>query len=323
MNNNNKRTVIIIAIMALLCLRCRKEERGYLSDHIYYVTNPFSVSQGVTTVSESLIANGSTTPLTVTLLGITDMATGKKMDDVFLTPRTMQVYRGAITYADSTVNGLRSKLADSTVAPFSINTIGGRLQFTGTTTFVPQGTYSLDVSVSNIRDTKTFNNICTINIVPTEFFVQTGTAYGYLLDTITQGRTNISPVVTAVRNMNGEAKIIIKWEDADGKVINPRNGEIQPRDGLPSFQNWDPYYKVELTDTALVYQYPDHVPLFPVFNPAIVNGTTYTDYWCYYKMPAKFVTEPGQEARVGLAFNFPNAVGTYVVTVHVGGVHRK
>jgi hypothetical protein len=274
-------------------------------------------------VSESLVANGSTTPLTVTLLGITDKATGKKADSLFLSPKLLQVYKRAVTYADSTVAGLRSKIADSMVAPFSINPIGGRLQFTGTTTYIPQGSYSLDVSVSNVRDTKTFNNICTINIVPTEFFVQTGTAYGYLLDTITQGRTNTSPTLTATRNASGDAKIIIKWEDADGKVMNPRNGEVLSRDGLPSFQNWDPYYKVELTDTAFVYQYPDKVPVFPVFNPALVGSTTYTDYWCYYKMPAKYVAEPGQEARVGFAFNFPNAMGTYYVTVHCGGVHKK
>lgn len=323
MNNNKIKFSIGICAMVIGALACQKVMKGYLSDDIYYLSNPMTVPQGVVTVSESLVANGSTAPLSVSLLGITNMQTGKRVDSLFLSPKALQVYKSAVTYADSTLAALRSKIGDSLVAPFGVSPIGGRMQFTGTTLYIPQGSYSMDLSVSNIRGARVFKNICEIDIVPTRFFIQTGAAYGYLLDTITQGRSNISPVLDATRNESGDAKIIIKWEDADGNVFNPKAGEVTSRNGLPSFQSWDPYYKVELTDTAFVYQYPDKVPVFPVFNPALVNGTTYTDYWCYYKMPAKYVVEAGQEARVGFAFNFPNATGTYEVTIKVGGVHKK
>ena len=183
----------------------------------------------------------------------------------------MTVFSGNVTYNDSTPETLRAKLKDSLVAPFSVNPLGGRLQFTGTTTYIPQGLYTMDVEVNNVRGTKKLTEVCDINIQPTEYFVQTGSAYSYLIDTITQVRANFAPEVKAVRNAGGPAVITIKWVDENGKVFNPARGEVLARAGLASFQNWDPYYDVQLTDTAFVFQYPGKVPVFPVFNPAQIG----------------------------------------------------
>lgn len=318
---SNARLLLIAAVFAA---SCSKVEKGFLSPNLYYVENPFSVKQGVTKVSSPLSIDGSTTPVSVSLLEIREKKSGKNVDSVFLSKQTMTVFAAPITYADSTVASLDGKLKDSSIAPFSINPIGGRLQFTANSTYIPQGVYTIDLKVSNIRGEQTLKDICDISIEPTEFFSKGGAEYGYLMDTITAARIYTVPDITAVRQEGGAAKIIIKWVDEDGKLFNPKAGEVLARPGLASFQNWDPYFKQELTDTAFVFQYPDHVPVFPLFNPALVIGTTtQADYWCYYRIPAAFVKEPGMEHRTGFSFYFPNAVGTYIVTIKEQGVHKK
>ena len=49
---------------------CDKIEEGYMSSNIYYVTDPFTVEQGLTTYSEALELDNSTGPVNVELLDI-------------------------------------------------------------------------------------------------------------------------------------------------------------------------------------------------------------------------------------------------------------
>jgi hypothetical protein len=322
---NNKLPLYLLTILTVVgvCYACKKQDVGFLSDNLYYLENPFFVAQGVTTVSGSLVADGSSMPMQVTLTGIREKKSGKSADSVFLKPQTMPVFSGNVTYNDSTPEVLRSKLKDSLVAPFSINAVGGRLQFTGTTTVIPLGLYTMDVDVTNVRGTKTLTEACDITILPPEFFVQASASLSYLVDTITQVRVYAAPVLAATRNESGPAVITIKWVDENGKVFNPAKGEVLPRPGLASFQNWDPYYDVKLTDTAFVFPYPDKVPVFPVFNPAQIGGGIQADYLCYYRIPAAYVAEPGKEYRLAFAFKLPNAVGTYNITIKTVGGHKK
>lgn len=315
----------LLAVIAVIGVNggCKKQASGFLSDNLYYLENPFSVAQGVTTVSASIVADGSTAPLKVSLLNVREKKSGKSADSVFLKPQQLTVFSGNVTYNDSTPETLKAKLKDSLVAPFSVNPIGGRLQFTGTSTFIPQGLYTMDIEVSNVRGMKKLTEVCDINIMPTEYFVQTGTAYSYLNDTISQARVYFTPELTAKRDAAGPAVITIKWVDENGQVFNPLKSEVVARAGLASFQNWDPYYDVKLTDTAFVFQYPDKVPVFPVFNPAQIGSGVQADYWCYYRIPAANIAEPGQEYRLAFAFKLPNAVGTYNVTIKTVGAHKK
>ena len=59
---------------------CDKIEEGYMSSNIYYVTDPFTVEQGLTTYSEALELDNSTGPVNVELLGIPKvrLLSGKK-----------------------------------------------------------------------------------------------------------------------------------------------------------------------------------------------------------------------------------------------------
>ena len=56
---------------------CDKIEEGYMSSNIYYVTDPFTVEQGLTTYSEALELDNSTGPVNVELLDIRNVETGK------------------------------------------------------------------------------------------------------------------------------------------------------------------------------------------------------------------------------------------------------
>jgi len=308
--------------IVLLLQACEKIVHGYLSDRIFYQVNPFNVVQGQTAVSAALVTDGSTTPLHVTLLAFRD-ANGHNVDTAFTTPQKITTFSGNISYNDSTEEALRAKLKDSMVQPFNIAETGGRLQFTSATTAVTPGTYVMDISVSNVRGTKVIDSACTINLTPVEFYALPGAPYGYLFDTATAARAYNVPEITVTRDIAGPAVITFKWTDEDGKVFDPAAGEVRTRSGLASFQNWDPFYDVVLTDTAFQFKYPDHVPLFPVFPTAKVGSGTQDGYFCYYVVPAKYVLEPGQDARVGYAINFPNAIGAYYVTIRMVGVHKK
>jgi hypothetical protein len=301
---------------------CAKPDKGFISDNIYYKENPLNASQGSTTVSQPLEADGSTFPLTVSLLKVTNKTTGQVADSLLLQAKDIKGYSGNVTFADSTVNGLLAKITQTKVAPLTINKIGGRIQLTPATVAVPAGTYSIDVMATNVRGSRTITNACDIVIQPTEYVKQLGAAYNYLLDTTTADRIYTTPEISVVRNPAGASEIIFKWVDETGRVFNPAAGEVLTRDGLASFVNWDPYYPVKLTDTTFVFTYPAQAPSFPVFNPARVGGGTQTDYWCYYQIPAKFLTA-GRYARTGFTLQFPNVQGSYTITIKEWGVRKK
>ena len=48
-----------------ILVACDKIEEGYMSSNIYYVTDPFTVEQGLTTYSEALELDNSTGPVNV------------------------------------------------------------------------------------------------------------------------------------------------------------------------------------------------------------------------------------------------------------------
>jgi hypothetical protein len=320
------KSIYILSFAGLLycCVTvgCAKPDKGFISDNLYYKENPLNASQGAVIVSQPLEADGSTFPLTVSIVKLINKATGLPADSLLLKEKEIKGYSGSVTFADSTVSGLTAKITQTKIAPLTVNKTGGRIQLTPATIAVPAGTYTLDVMATNVRGSRTIPNACDIVIQPTEYVRQLGAAYNYLLDTITADRLYTTPEITVVRDPAGPAEIIFKWIDEEGKVFNPAAGEVRTRDGLASFVNWDPYYPVKLTDTTFVFTYPALAPSFPVFNPARVGGGTQTDYWCYYEIPAKFLTA-WRYARTGFTLQFPNVQGTYRITIKQWGVHKR
>ena len=305
--------ICCVATIVLLA-GCKKTPVGFISDNMYYSLNPFTVSQGITTVSTGLVADGSTAPITVKLLSVRDLATGKDASGYLLKKDTVKVYKSAITSDDSTIALLNLKLKDSLLAPFSVNTVGGRLQFTQATSNVPIGSYIIDVQASNIRGTKTLKNACVINVVPETADTILYTAYSHSDAKFTT--FDILPAsllkLTITHVASGPNKFIFVWKDKNGKNFNPANGEVAGRPARPDWKDWDPYYPEMKTDTSIEYGYPTGVPKFPVFQA--LNAFSGFGYGLAYYSIAGTHTDIGMNVNTTFTINFFETTGTYIIT---------
>lgn len=310
----------IIAVAALLIMiSCKKIPVGYISNLIFYNQNPFTVSQGNTTVSNDIVTNGSTPPIYVKLLAVKD-ASGKDASSYMLKPDTVKVFTSAVTGSDTTLSSLTSKLKDSLLAPFSINYIGGRLQFTQATSYVPIGKYSVDVQVTNIRGTERLNNACVINVVPNQADTLTYVAYSYSDAKFTSfsGQPASNLKVSITRIASGADQIIYVWKDKNGVYFDPSKGEVISRPNRPNWASWDPYYTPVKTDTSIVYQYPGGVPAMPLFSspnayPGFSGGIS------YYSIPGAY-NSVGMNLNTTFSTTYYNTRGTYIVSTTITDV---
>lgn len=322
MRKNFTYWIAVTLLLTIATFSCNKIKTGFISDNIYYNVNPFTVAQGITTVSAGLVIDGSTTPVNVKLLAVKDMATGADASKYLLIKDTVRVYKGNVTADDSTIALLSTKLKDSTLAPFSINPIGGRLQFTQASKFVPVGSYNIDLQVSNVRGTRILTNACKINVVGSIPDTVSYKAYNHSDATYTNfvGFSASLLDIKVTYKPDGPDKIIYVWKDKNGKPWNPANGEVIGRPGRPNFSDFDPYYPVAKTDSSLEYKYPGGVPVFPVFTtsknyPGFVGGPY------YYSIVGKH-TDVAMAVNTTLTVGFFLTKGTFVVTTTVTDVTR-
>jgi hypothetical protein len=297
--------------------------KGYLSDSVYYLENPFTVSQGVTTTSSSLVTDGSTAPLHVELLSIKNLLTGVAVDSMFLKPDTIRIYKDAVTSSDSTLTLLNAKLKDSAVAPFSINNTGGRLQFTQATKYVTAGSYSIDISISNSRGSRVISNACEIDVISTIEDSLFYKGYSYVDSTGNNWSYPSASAlkITIARQEAGANKIIFIWKDKNGTIFNPSKGEVVPRNARPSFTDWDPFYTAVKTDTSIEYQYPAGVPQFPVFSTCF-NYPSFGTGIMYYQIPWKY-TDIGLNVNPVSTIMYYSTKGTYYVTFVLSDIAHK
>jgi len=317
-----KYTAIVLAGSLAAIAGCQKVVHGYLSDDIYYQVNPFDVQQGVTTVSAALVLNGSTAPLHVDLLALRD-ADGNDADSVFTTPRKIVTYKSSVNYTDTTLEMLEAKLNDSLVSPFNLGEIGGRLQFTAATAYVPTGTYNMDIKVSNVNGSKIIKNACAINI--------TGLATPYSIGYFSYRpyddednmifRTESDPYYSTVDidfDAESENQIILKFVDKNGVAFNPNKGEVKDFSNesaattyFPTLHMWAPFYSQVYTDSSIIQKLPDVNLSFPYFslpNYAAGGGV---------RIDNKISGMKGY-AYVQMATYFAlNTRGTYTITVHL------
>ncbi|TDW96053.1 hypothetical protein [Dinghuibacter silviterrae] len=312
-----------LLLLIPLAWACEKITHGYLSDDVFYQVNPFYVQQGITTTSSSLVSNGSTEPLNVKLLSVTDVSTGASADSMFLKTQLIKIFTGTPTQDDSTLAMLNAKLEDSMVAPFSVNPIGGRLQFTGADLYVDTGTYSMDIQISNVRGSRVVKDACQLVVTP----IATKDTLTY--QSWTTGPTATGPFtpvagqipVTVTYVPGGADKIIFVWKDKNGNNFNPSAGEVNARVARPTFHNWDPYYPETRTDTSIEYQYPDGVPYLPAFSTVSTGGLSFGGGICYYQLAAAH-TDIGLYVNTVSSIQYYLTKGTYVVTYLVNIVAR-
>ncbi|REH00961.1 hypothetical protein [Flavobacterium aquicola] len=330
MRKNIIRAATVAGIL-LLAVACEKPEIGYLSDNIFYNNSIYYVERGKTTYSSPIVANGSSSPLNVELLKVKD-SEGKDVTEVFKKPQNIKVYDQPVTYLDSTMALLNSRFKDSIVQPFRINPIGGRMEFTPATTYLPGGTYSIDLKVSNTKGEKTIEDAAKIVLTNS-----TGAPYSLVFKRVrdySDGSTlnntddeNITVDVDYVPGTQEETKCIYKFVDKNGVAFNPKAGEISR--WLPTWpwlNNWDPYFKPVLTDTAIEHQMPGLIGFtFPYFNVVVVEGQMWDqggDALSYFKIPKGHLNEYNVNIQVAFAFRF-HAQGTYNITVHLHKLTRK
>lgn len=333
-----KKRPFIASVTGVLCIYlllagCQKIVHGYISDDIFYQVNPFYVAQGGTTVSAALVGNGSTAPLHVTVLALKDSA-GNDMDSVLTTPRSIVTFTGAITYADSTLDLLKTKLKDSLVRPFNIAETGGRLQFTAATSFVPAGTYYMDLQVSNTRGTRTLNNACTIIIQPTGdtyslayrrlgVYDATGTT---LVSNFDNDDNYCSVEVTHVSS-TPVSQVIYKWVDKNGVVFSPAKGEVVAfSKSYPTLHNWIPYYQEVYGDSTITEQIPDYGIMVPYFQTAKVpDGTLFTNGGQNCRVDYRINNTDSKDNAVYKSMTAISylSTGTYYITVHMNSLVHK
>jgi len=303
----------LFLVAAYACTK--KPMEGFLGTKFFYLSNPFTGIKGRVTTSAPLQADGSTNPITVKLLSIRNLA-GKEADELNKTYE-IPIYKGEVTPQDSTPQLLALKLGTAMYKPFNINSLGGRLELTPATALLDTGTYTFDVEVSNIRGSVKVNNIATVRItpsVPSQLIRQFANSS---MPNQELTFTNQGTFSTTLERRNGPNQIIIRFLDRNGVAFNPRNGEVVPRVGTTAaprfvFKQFAPYFPEVVTDTALVYQYPDKTPTFPLY---MLNNA----YLSSYRIPAAFNTL-GQNINPEFAFRlFPSdgvaaVSGTWVIT---------
>jgi hypothetical protein len=275
-----------MALIVTLCC-CNKKDEGFLSDKLFYRANPFTAAKGRVTTSAPLETDGSTQSLQVRLLAIRDK-TGA-VAQAMIKEYEIPVYKAEIRSTDSTLALLAQKLGTAMYKPFNINEVGGRLEVTPASMFIDTGIYDFDIEASNIKGTKLLNSIAKVRITPAVPFqlvrqFASTSVTGQEITFVTQS----SFAVTVERIPTGPNKIIVKFVDKNGAIFNPKTGQVIPRATLAGatglrfeYRQFAPYYAEEKTDTALVYQYPDKIPTFPLF---LLNNA----YLSSYRIPAAF-----------------------------------
>jgi hypothetical protein len=321
----------VVVTLLLIVAACEKPEIGYLSDNIFYNNSIYYVERGKTTYSAPIVSNGSSSPLNVELIKVKDSA-GNDVTEIFKQPQKIKVYDQPVTYLDSTMALLNSRFKDSIVQPFKINPIGGRMEFTPATTFLPGGSYSIDLKVSNVKGEKTIENAAKIVLTNS-----TGAPYQLLFKRVrdySEGSTlnntddeNITIDVDFVPGTQEETKCIYKFVDKNGVVFNPKAGEITRwMTTWPYLNDWDPYFSPVPTDTSIEQQMPGLIGFsFPYFNIVVVEGQSWDqggDALYYLKIPKGYLNEYNVNIQVAFAFRF-HAQGTFTITTHLHKLTRK
>lgn len=310
---------ILAAAGFTLFFACKRPEVGYLSDHIFYLVNPLRVEQGKTTYSSPIVGNGSSNPMQVKLTGARDEQGNDVLTEI-TTPRQIYTFVDQITYEDNTLEKLGQKIRDSLVTPFQVNSIGGRLEFSAATTYLPAGKFNIDVEVSNSKGTASLKDACEIELVPLEtthdiaykrLNNQDGSIY----------YTDDANVFVEVRHESGTegSWCIYKFLDKNGTPLNPAEGDIIRRSLThPYFSDWNPYYPITATANSLIHQMPDYGITFPYYSVLYVGGSRWEDSNMRndFRIPAGRLKETDRDLFGLISFKFYTS-GTFTITTHL------
>ncbi|NSL87803.1 DUF5007 domain-containing protein [Chitinophaga solisilvae] len=316
----------LLLTAVLLAAGCKKIDEGFLSDGLYVPDSPIKIERGNPfQKTASILADGTTQPMTVKLLDIR-RADNKKRADEFFREYNVYVYTAAIDpEKDTTIEQVNAKRVLKKMQPF-VFLPSGQFVFNGATDSLPLGVaYEYDVEVSNVAGTRKFTNIGLMTTIDPPLFKKTslggcnwfqdfGTKNGSMGD-LTFNITKVADTGTSV---------ILKIADQFGKPFNPKKGEIIKRGDRPTFESYARFHPVVYTDTSMICNF--EITPFPVRE---IPG--YGGYLMYYRIPSNFVVldnnipgmEPGPNS-VNPRFGFQIIkAGTYLVEIRLPKTTRK
>jgi len=291
--------IISIIFLGISLSTCTKYGNGFLSPYVQYAVNNFTVVRGRTTASYSLITDGSSIPMHVKWLHIYD-SSGNIADTLFTRKYPVTVWSAAYDpLTDVTYGSIIAKQTVVKMPPLDVNESNGTITANSGTLYLPLGTYSMDLAISNDAGTETLKKIVTIVIAdgkPLETAPENGAFSNSLAvvgnaaaaKTVFNGLNNPFDFITVTRLADTPNRIILKVTDRNGIPFNPRTGELtkRPNTGLnpvpPFLQNLQDYAPdtYQASDTAISIKFP----LVPFPITSLGNG-----YNMYYNILSQYL----------------------------------
>lgn len=318
--------LLYTTVAAVLVLAgCKKIDEGYLSDGIYYSDSPILVERGIAFQKTSALSmDGTTVPITVKLLDIRKVGSGKRAEE-FFKEYPVYVYKEAVDPdVDTTIEQVNAKRELKNMPPFQFLS-SGQFVFNGATDSLPVDTdYEFDIEVSNVAGVRTYKNVGIIHTMDGERYTinaQANNAFQDFTGTVVPiGNPKIT--ITAVSDTGHHA--ILKIVDEDGKPFNPKSGEIIKRGDRPTFENYARFHPIINTDTSMICNF--EITPFPIKKIPTYN------FLMYYRIPSQFITLspsiPGLDPKTGYSANplfefHIKKAGTYVIEIRLLKVKKK
>jgi hypothetical protein len=263
---------VLFLLVIFFQFGCSKPAPGYLSKVLVYNPKTLVATKGRVTTSGALIVDGSTNPINVKLLRTRNFYTKQPSDEILLKKYEIPIYKGEITQNDTTLAQIAPKLGMASYPVFNVNSIGGRIEVSPASTFVDTGSYEFDINVTNPAGTRDAASVGIVRLVnatnPFEITRQAVTSTPVNAETPVTTQTNFT---FSIARTAGPNKIILKIVDKNGVAFNPT--KFITLIDRPVLRNFAPYYPEVKTDTELVYEYPEKLPTFPLFQYTSVNPT--------------------------------------------------
>ena len=322
----------ILGILFLLSIyACSKIENGFQSNGIRYKDNDIYAKRGLILFqSDRINADGSTPPYTFKLLNLRK-EDGSPAPAEFSKEYEILVFKEGESFdaeKDVTVDLLNKKRELVKRLPMYFNENSGQLTFNRASVNLPLGRYIFDVEMTNRTGTKLFPKLATINVVDPEkddLFVITDNVANAFNDISGAATPMKNPIITCTKISNNGARAILKMVDKNGKIFNPKAGEIIARGDRPIFENYAKFNPVIKTDTAMICDF--EVAPFPLTK--YVTPTTDWGFLMYYRIPSQFVTVDNFPASLGTFSVNPRwswqlkLEGTYIIQVKFPDVTKK
>lgn len=296
--------VLFLLSSTLFFTACTKYGTGFLSPNIQYASNQFTVVRGRVAASYSLTTDGSSIPLSVKWKHVYD-STGKMVDTLFKKMYPVPVWTAAYNpLTDTNYTTIITKRSVQNMQPITVNETSGTIQSNSGTIYLPLGTYTMDLEVTNAAGSEALKKVIQIVLIDgksIETAPETGnysvsrlkanTSGGATNSTISAFNNVNNPFVleTITRVSDTPNVVIMRFTDKNGVVFNPKNEEVakRPKSGvnpvLPFLQNLQDYAPdtFQVLDTALFLKYP----LVPFPISTLGNG-----FNMYYRIPTAFVS---------------------------------